>query len=71
MMSLPWVNRKPLPGRSNDQRQFEEDFGMEKDFNTYLKEEAERAPHGDFLGVLPCQTQENGYWPKKLLLRHF
>ena len=63
-MSIPWVRRKHVSGRSDNQKQFEEDFEKSKDFNTYLKEEAERAPHGDFLGVLPCETNENGYWPK-------
>jgi len=63
-MSIPWVKRKHISGRSNDEKQFEKDFEKVKDFNEYLKDEAEKAPHGEFLGVLPCETQENGYWPK-------
>ena len=33
-------------------------------FNKFLKLEATKAQHGKFLGILPCQTKETGFYPK-------
>ena len=50
-------------GSSQNQKQFEEDYGKEINFNDYLRHEAEKAPHGNFLGILPCETKERGLYP--------
>ena len=33
------------------------------DLNSYLREEATKAQHGNFLGIIPCQAQQTGLYP--------
>ena len=60
----PRYQRAPAVLPTNNHKKFENDFGAEIDFNKYLKQEAERAPHDNYLGILPCQTKESGFYPK-------
>ena len=59
----PKQNPSETVNSSIDQQQFEKDFGTDDNFNEYLRKEAEKAPHGNFLGILPCQERETGLYP--------